>query len=58
MSDNRNDPELLKYLQELAHDKENPLVEQGEGEKLPLDSTVIFDEPGNLYIVKREKNDA
>ena len=55
MSDNRNDPELLKYLQELARDKENPLVEQGESEKLPLDGAVIFDDPGNLDIIKREK---
>ena len=55
MSDNRNDPELLKYLQELARDKENPLVEQGEGEKLPLDGAVIFDDPGNLDIIKRDK---
>lgn len=55
MPDNRNDPELLKYLQELARDKENPLVEQGEGEKLPLDGAVIFDDPGNLDIIKREK---
>ena len=55
MSENCKDPELLKYLQELARDKENPLVEQGEGEKLPLDGAVIFDDPGNLDIIKREK---
>ena len=55
MSDNRNDPKLLKYLQELAREKEDPLAQYGEGEKLPLDGAVIFDDPGNLDIIKREK---
>ena len=57
MSENCKAPELLKYLQELAREKEDPLVQYGEGEKLPLDGAVIFDDPGNLDIIKREKND-
>ena len=55
MSENSKDPKLLKYLHELADGKEAPFVEHGEGEKLPLDGAVIFDDPGNLEIVKREK---
>ena len=55
MSENSKDPKLLKYLQELAHEKEDPLAQYGEGEKLPLDGAVIFDDPGNLDIIKREK---
>ena len=58
MSENSKDPKLLKYLQELARKKEDPLAQYGEGEKLPLDGAVIFDDPGNLEIVKREKSDA
>lgn len=51
--------DLEKYLKSLAGaDKNKMLVDYGTGVELHAESTINYEESGNLLIIKREKGDA